>query len=126
MNQHLLYRLLGSRIKHLQRLIVVSDFLVEMLLEEYMVELIQLLELAPSTVSRHMGVLYQARLVESRKEGRWIYYRLSDREAPTCALEAIEWVRKSLRSDPRIREDAKRLKSVLEMSRDELCARYKR
>ena len=39
--------------------------------------LIALLDLAPSTVSKHLSLLRAARLVESRKEGRWLYYRLS-------------------------------------------------
>src|SRR5512137_1434832 len=40
-------------------------------------QIIALLGLAPSTVSKHLAVLRSARLVDSRKEGRWIYYRLS-------------------------------------------------
>jgi DNA-binding transcriptional ArsR family regulator len=36
----------------------------------------EVLQLAPSTVSKHMSILRQAGLVEARKEGRWIYYRL--------------------------------------------------
>ena len=38
-------------------------------------QLIELIGLAPSTVSKHMSILRQARLVEARKEGRWVYYR---------------------------------------------------
>jgi ArsR family transcriptional regulator, arsenate/arsenite/antimonite-responsive transcriptional repressor len=41
--------------------------------------IVEMLALAPSTVSKHLNVLYQAGLVESRKEGRWIYYRLPER-----------------------------------------------
>ncbi len=33
---------------------------------------------APATVSRHMSVLQNAGLVESRKNGRWVYYRLTE------------------------------------------------
>ncbi len=44
-------------------------------------QLIELLELAPSTVSRHMSILRQAGLVESRKTGRWVYYRRPERGA---------------------------------------------
>ena len=85
---------------------------------------IEMLGLAPSTVSKHLTVLYQAGLVESRKEGRWIYYRLP--EAPgACVQEALQWVRQSLRDDPRIHEDATRLVRVLKASREELCCRYK-
>ena len=35
-------------------------------------QIIELLGLAPSTVSKHMSILRHARLVESRKEGIWI------------------------------------------------------
>ena len=34
--------------------------------------IIALLELAPSTVSKHLDILRRAGLVESHKEGRWI------------------------------------------------------
>jgi len=41
-------------------------------------QIIEMLGLAPSTVSKHMSILRQAGLVETRKEGRWIYYRLAE------------------------------------------------
>lgn len=36
------------------------------------------LDLAPSTTSKHLSILRQARLIESNKQGRWVYYRLAD------------------------------------------------
>jgi ArsR family transcriptional regulator len=44
-------------------------------------QLIEMLGLAPSTVSKHLSILHQAGLVEVRKEGRWMYYRLPGRGA---------------------------------------------
>ncbi len=41
-------------------------------------QLIEMLGLAPSTVSKHMSILRQARLVDASKHGRWMYYRLPD------------------------------------------------
>ena len=38
-------------------------------------QLTELFGAAPSTVSKHLSVLYQAGLVESRKEGRWVRCR---------------------------------------------------
>ena len=84
-------------------------------------QLIELLGLAPSTVSKHMAILKQARLVESRKDGRWIFYRLSSREASPEARDALAWVQKALYKDSRIRQDAKRLKTILKKDREELC-----
>jgi len=89
-------------------------------------QIIELLELAPSTVSKHMSVLRQARLVESRKDGRWMFYRLADASAPAEVSEAIAWVKKSLSPNKRIHEDAKRLKEILKIDRDILCGRQTR
>ena len=48
-------------------------------------QIVELLGLAPSTVSKHLAILKQARLVDSRKEGRWMFYRLADEDAPVEA-----------------------------------------
>ena len=84
-------------------------------------QIIQLLGLAPSTVSKHMSILWQAGLVEGRKEGRWVYYRLADKEAPAKVREAIAWVCRSLCRTPVVRQDAKTIKDILKMDPTELC-----
>ncbi len=89
-------------------------------------QLIELLELAPSTVSKHMSVLRQARLVDGRKEGRWMYYRLADERASVVVKEAIAWVKKSLSVNERIHEDMNRLKEILKIDREVLCSRQTR
>ena len=66
-------------------------------------QIIELLELAPSTVSKHMSVLRQARLIDGRKDGRWMYFRLADENAPIDVKEAIAWVKKSLTENESIR-----------------------
>ena len=88
-------------------------------------QIVEMLGLAPSTVSKHMAILHQAGLVESRKEGRWMYYRLAGRGAPPCVREAIRWVHRGLERDPRILADAKRLGKVCRMSKEDLCLCYK-
>ncbi len=87
-------------------------------------QIIKLLGLAPSTVSKHVAILHQAYLVETRKDGRWIYYRLADDEAACCVPEAVAMARTCLAGDKRIDEDAKRLKTIRETNRDALCVRY--
>jgi len=89
-------------------------------------QLIELLELAPSTVSKHMSVLRQARLVDGRKEGRWMYYRLADERASVVVKEAIAWVKRSLSGNERILEDMNRLKEILKIDREVLCSRQTR
>lgn len=84
-------------------------------------QLIELLALAPSTVSKHMAILKQAGLVDSRKDGRWAYYRLAGKEAPPMVRQAIEWVVESAGSNARAREDEKRLQEILKIDREVLC-----
>ena len=43
-------------------------------------QIVELLRLAPSTVSKHMSILEAARLVDRRKQGRWMFYRLAEDE----------------------------------------------
>ena len=89
-------------------------------------QLIELLELAPSTVSKHMSVLRQARLVDGRKEGRWMYYRMADERASVVVKEAIAWVKKSLSGNERTLVDMNRLKEILKIDREVLCSRQTR
>lgn len=84
-------------------------------------QIIELLGLAPSTVSKHMTILKQARLVEGRKDGRWMHYRLAESEATPAAREALAWMQSRLERNPVIREDSKRLRSIVKKEREELC-----
>ena len=89
-------------------------------------QIVELLGLAPSTVSKHMAILKQARLVDSRKEGRWMFYRLAEDDVPAEAKQMTSLVAQLLADDPQSREDAKRLKQILKMDRDELCRKQNR
>jgi len=84
-------------------------------------QLTALLELAPSTVSKHLSLLHQAGLIESRKAGRWIFCRQVGPSAPALVREALGWVRRSLAGDGQIAWDAERLKELLLLDAEELC-----
>ena len=90
-----------------------------------MCQLIELLGLAPSTVSKHMAILKQARLVDSRKQGRWMFYRLAKRETSAEARKIAALVSQLLADDPRTRDDAKRLKQILKVDPELLCEKHK-
>jgi ArsR family transcriptional regulator, arsenate/arsenite/antimonite-responsive transcriptional repressor len=87
-------------------------------------QIIELLGLAPSTVSKHMAILHQAGLVETRKEGRWIYYHLNEDPEVRCVGTVMAMARECLSRNDRIRDDARRLKGIRRMSRRELCVHY--
>jgi len=84
-------------------------------------QIIELLGLAPSTVSKHMAILRQACLIEGRKEGRWVYYRLAETDVPVEVQKGISWICGALKKTKRVKEDNKRLKKILRMNREELC-----
>ena len=84
-------------------------------------QIVALLDLAPSTVSKHMSILHAAGLVAARKQGRWNYYRLAGEHAPEAARAALAWALRSLSSSPRVLEDAKALRQILKCSPEELC-----
>lgn len=86
-------------------------------------QIIELIKLAPSTVSKHMSILKQSRLVDSRKEGRWMYYRLAGPDAPPAVRQAIDWAARSLAGDPQVAADAERLQAILRIDPEELCDR---
>jgi DNA-binding transcriptional ArsR family regulator len=89
-------------------------------------ELIDLLGLAPSTVSKHMAILYHAGLVETRKDGRWVYYRLAGEGGSPCALDAIQWLRACAERDAQMAEHVGQVKKVHKMSRSKLCECYRK
>ena len=88
-------------------------------------QVMEMLGLAPSTVSKHLTILHQAGLLESRKDGRWMYYRLPGPKAPRQVRSALRWLGEALADDPQIAQDHKKAQAVCRMSLDDLCCRYK-
>ena len=86
-------------------------------------QVVELLQLAPSTVSKHLSILRQARLVRGRKEGRWMFYRLAGADATEMVRQAIAWVCGSLSDDLTIAQDRMAVKKILEIPREQLCER---
>jgi ArsR family transcriptional regulator len=80
------------------------------------------LALAPSTVSKHLALLRSAGLVDDRKEGRWIHYRLVRSPRNPYAAPVLEVLRGKLDLEGRIREDRDRLKRVLAVPVERLCS----
>jgi ArsR family transcriptional regulator, arsenate/arsenite/antimonite-responsive transcriptional repressor len=87
-------------------------------------QIVEMLGLAPSTVSKHLELLYLAGLIDSRKGGRWVFYRLPDKPSARVR-DALAWLHQSLADDPQVKEDAKRRGKVLKMDKKRLCCRYK-
>jgi DNA-binding transcriptional ArsR family regulator len=86
---------------------------------------IELLRLAPSTVSKHMAILKQAGLVESRKQGRWIYFRLAQNNTDPAATRFIALAQELLQSDEAIAADRKRMAEICKQDPGSLCRKQR-
>ena len=85
-------------------------------------QIVEVLGLANSTVSKHLSILHNARLVEYRKNGRWVYYRLPNpAEAGLLIGQGIGYVSAHLKGDAAILADQERLRDVLATEPEELC-----
>lgn len=72
------------------------------------------LDLAPSTTSKHLSILRQARLIESEKHGKWVYYHLAETVKTSKAIEdALNLVRDSLGNSRVILDDESRIQRIL-------------
>jgi DNA-binding transcriptional ArsR family regulator len=79
------------------------------------------LGLAPSTVSKHLAILKTARLVDGRRDGKWIEYVLIAEERNPYAKAVLAMLRGALDRDPIVVADRKRLREVKSVPLDELC-----
>ena len=75
-------------------------------------DLTDALGLSSSTVSNHMAILKRAGLVETRKDGRWMHFRLSGSETSPAAAQALAWATAHL---------PKSVKTKISCSKDECC-----
>lgn len=84
-------------------------------------QLIELMGLSPSTVSKHLSILRDAGLLDSRKEGRWVYYRMADKTLFPMIGKKAAPVFQSLEKSPAVMADDQQLKQILRMSMEDLC-----
>ncbi|MCC8180175.1 MAG: metalloregulator ArsR/SmtB family transcription factor [Planctomycetes bacterium] len=77
--------------------------------------LTELLDLAPSTTSKHLSILKHARLIESVKDGKFVYYRLTMPENKNFPVvgEILTWLEQNLAKTPQIESDDKRLADII-------------
>lgn len=81
-------------------------------------EITAVLNLAPSTVSKHLSLLHEAELVEETKDGKWVNYSLPSKSRIPFVLEMLKLLRRSLKDDPEVLADMEKAKKV---NRVDLC-----
>ncbi len=76
-------------------------------------QLVELLQLSQSTVSKHLWILDVSGLVESDKQGKWVFYRLPRRGADPRVRTLLHWLSASLESSPQLARDLQNLEKKL-------------
>jgi ArsR family transcriptional regulator, arsenate/arsenite/antimonite-responsive transcriptional repressor len=69
------------------------------------------LDLSQPNVSRQLAILRAAGIVEDRREGNWVHYRLVSPSDPDCARQLRELVRSFTKQDV-IRRDVEKLLQI--------------
>lgn len=79
--------------------------------ERCVCQLVELIELSNPSISKHLSLLKRTGLLESRKEGRWVHYKVP--ESPSAIVEdALNFVvTHAIKSDP-ICADRAKLKEI--------------
>ena len=78
-------------------------------------------DLSPATVSKHLAALKTAGLVQQRRDGKWVYYRLAERDFNAYARSFLDLVGASLKEDPTTAEDRRVLALVNAVPVQVLC-----
>ncbi len=106
MRQHLkIFKALGDR----SRLRIIKMLEVKAMC---VCEITDVLNLAPSTVSKHLSLLHEADLIEDRKEGKWVNYSLPGKSRVPLISEILKLIRISLEDDSQIRADRRKAKKA--------------
>lgn len=87
--------------------------------ESCVCKLTALLGLASSTMSKHLSILKRAGLVKFRRDGTWLYYRisLSDKNI----RQMLFLLNRILYNDPRVQLDRSALRKIRQRRLQSLC-----
>lgn len=86
-------------------------------------QIVAILELSQSTVSKHLFLLKMAGLVKERQEKKWVHYSLDGSEGVPYARKMLNTLKGWLDDDPVIGRDRKREALAREIGPAEICGR---
>jgi ArsR family transcriptional regulator, arsenate/arsenite/antimonite-responsive transcriptional repressor len=77
-----------------------------------MCEIREMLNLSNSTVSQHLTVLRDAKLLLDSKDGKWVNFQINDKSEQKFIRSIITLIKNSFEDDDSIQEDSKKLHRV--------------
>lgn len=87
-------------------------------------DLMEVLELPQSTVSRHLAYLRNAGLVIDQRKGVWMYYRLPEKLTELSA-DILKALQSAAKDSQQAIQDRKQLEKYLTTKRVDACERKK-
>lgn len=91
--------------------------IINILYEEdlYVCEIVEVLSLPQSTVSRHLTILKNSNIIEDTKHGQWAYYKLIKGKDDDCFIKCL--INNVLKENPIFLKDIEILNKRLKKSR---------
>jgi len=86
-------------------------------------QIVAVLELSQSTVSKHLFLLKMGGLVRERQEKKWVHYSLDGSDGVPYARKMLNTLKGWLNDDPVIARDRKREALAREIGPVEICER---
>ena len=83
-------------------------------------QLTEVLKLSQPKISRHLAVMREAGLLQDRKSGLWVYYRLND-ELPEWVTENLKILYKASYNQTPYSDDAKLVESSKVQEQSNCC-----
>ncbi len=89
-------------------------------------QIIPIIKLAPSTISKHLSLLVEAGLIERRKEGKMVNYKgISLKKTDSINRSLINFIKVIIKDKIAIK-DIENIQRILNKSKEELCQIYHR
>lgn len=79
------------------------------------------IDLTPAAISKHLSALKTAGLLLTRRDGKWVYYRLAEKELNPYARQFLTLMSANLADDPIVLEDRRILAMVNKTPVQVLC-----
>lgn len=86
-------------------------------------QILELLQVSGATASRHLSQLVHAGLLISRKEGRWIYYRLHP--SATEHLPLFNWLQQTLGDSVDCQNDRQLVEAITACEPANICRKQR-
>ena len=86
-------------------------------------QIVELLDVAGATTSKHLSILLNVGLICNYKEGRWVHYRL-DYSGTDCD-QVMGWLKDKLSQTDIIKSDKHALNEIMAFDREVICRKQR-